>query len=113
MSYTKRRIAPSIEVTLSSTTLSAAVDLGLISLAGFTAGALVSSGDISLHVAPASSGTYTPLQLSDLSGAWEITSGTTVSKSYFVPDLAPWPFAKVLIDTTQASSATFTFVGRG
>ncbi len=113
MGFTQRRIAPVVAITLSSTTLSTAVDLGLMSVTGFTAGPLVSSGDISLHVASASSGTYTPLQLSDLSGAWEVTSGTTVSKSYFVPDLAPFPFVKVLLDTTQSSSATFTFAGRG
>ena len=113
MGFTQRRQAPDITITLSSTTLSTAVDLGKMSLVGLITGALASSGDISLHTASASSGTYTPLQLSDLSGAWEITSGTTVSKSYFVPDLAPYSFAKVLLDTTQSSSATFTFVGRG
>ena len=113
MAFTQRRIAPVITFTHSSTSLSAAVDLGKMGITGFTPGPLVSSGDISLHVSAASSGTYTPLQLADLSGPWEITSGTTVSKSYFVPDLAPFAFTKVLLDTTQNSSATFTFVGRG
>ena len=113
MGFTQRRIAPIIEITLSSTTLSTAVDLGKMALVGFTPGPLVSSGGISLHVASASSGTYTPLQLADLSGPWEVTSGTTVSKSYFVPDSAPYSFIKVLLDTTQNSSATFTFSGRG
>ena len=113
MPFTKRRLAPAVSVTISSTLPSAAVDLTEISLTGVLVPALASSGDITIQVSAASSGTYTPLQLSDLSGAWTLTAGTTVAKSFFVPDLAPFPFAKVVIDTTQGSSATFTFIGRG
>jgi len=79
-------------------------------LVGIECPALTNNGTVNIHIANTSGGTYRPLLLSDLSGNWEIASGTE-NLFVFVPDLAPFQFVKIKLGTDPGADSLFVFIG--
>ena len=92
-------------------TLSDEVDLRESgTLVGILCPALTNNTTVNIQVSDASGGTYRTLLLSDLSGNWEIASGTE-NLFVFVPDLAPFRWVKILLGADPGADSLFKFIG--
>jgi len=113
MAFATRRLGQTQTVVVSScggdSTLA---NIKTMSIIGLDMPKFSAATTVGVKVSQSSSGTFRPLLKSDLTGAWEYAS--TGNVSVFVPDVAPFQWAKVAVGGTTVSPAeTFFIIGRG